>query len=589
MGRLLHSVVGRSLGVGVAVALLAELWFGAFFPLPAGADHPVDESLGVAVTSYASTGALADHLTRLQTRWWYEFNWQSTSDSPGFTKVELLRACGPTGSSSQCTRPSVAGVQQRAQQKPGRSWMLGNEPNTVDQDNLSPAQYAAFLYTYGTALKQADPTAKLVAPNVLNSTVLCQDCAGRADSLGGGAYTQQMWTAYTAAYSNTAYATPDALVDVWAMHAYQINWGGVAPWVDAAWVQNEIAHFRGTLTGLGVSQGKPLWVTEWASLLGFACYTTTGGGVRFDCPYDDGAVNQFITSMVNWFRTTGRTTHNVQRSFLYANWADPEYWQMQPAQRTASVRLYESAAQGATLSPQGALYSSLVGFGQAAHVPTPVPEATATPIPTPTPVPEPPPPPAPAPVTGAPGGGGGGRGGGSIEPAPVAGPSPTSPLPSLSSSASVPVSGGTLQPSQGGLIIAIPAGALSQPATFTYQPVPEPPAPRGLARPLLSFELTAATSAGQPIATFAKPLEIAVSYRAASLLGVSELTLRVEAEVSPGEWQALQSTVDTEAKIVHAQTMHLSTFALVGEQGYTVVLPALLKAVPSRGGRGPGG
>ncbi|MBI4506894.1 MAG: hypothetical protein HY691_15280, partial [Chloroflexi bacterium] len=154
----------RALGVAALLVALAALWLGAALR-PAAADHPLDQSLGVAMTDYGNDpSVLVDQLTRLQTHWWFEFVWSGAGDPPGFTKVELLRPCYARDASLMCTSPgpSVAEVQARAQQKPGRYWMLGNEPNTVDQDNLSPSAYATFLYTYGTAIKQVDPTAMIV-------------------------------------------------------------------------------------------------------------------------------------------------------------------------------------------------------------------------------------------------------------------------------------------------------------------------------------------------------------------------------------------------------------------------------------------
>ncbi|MBI2322612.1 MAG: hypothetical protein HYU88_11140 [Chloroflexi bacterium] len=139
------------------------------------------------------------------------------------------------------------------------------------------------------------------------------------------------------------------------------------------------------------------------------------------------------------------------------------------------------------------------------------------------------------------------------------------------------------------MAIAIPAGALSQPATFAYQPVAEAPVPRGLTRPFLTFELTAETLGGTRVTALAMPVEIAVSYQGLSLIGVNEQTLRVEIEVSPGVWQSMPSTVDTQAKIVRGRTTHLSRFALVGDQGYLIALPLMYKVVSPRAGRGPGG
>lgn len=151
----------------------------------------------------------------------------------------------------------------------------------------------------------------------------------------------------------------------------------------------------------------------------------------------------------------------------------------------------------------------------------------------------------------------------------------------------MPPSGGTVAPPQGGLVISIPAGALSQPATFAYQPLEEPPPARGFVRSLLTFDLRAEALDGTAVSTFQKPVEIVVSYAGLALTGVSVRTLRVEVEVAPEDWRVLPSVVDADAQVVRAQTTHFSRFALAGEQGYVVFLPAGLKVAPTLTGRGP--
>ena len=43
----------------------------------------------------------------------------------------------------------------------GRTWIIGNEPNHADQDNLSPEQYARMYHDYHTFITEHDPTARV--------------------------------------------------------------------------------------------------------------------------------------------------------------------------------------------------------------------------------------------------------------------------------------------------------------------------------------------------------------------------------------------------------------------------------------------
>jgi hypothetical protein len=164
--------------------------------------------------------------------------------------------------------PSADWLAATAALLPGRTWLIGNEPDVKWQDNATPAAYARAYHTAYHVLKQADPTAQIAPAGISQVTPLRL------------AYLEAVLAAYQAAYSA---AMP---VDIWTMHAFVLqekagDWGVDVPpglaaaagetWQvqdhdDLALVEAQVRCMRVWMRDHG-QQDKPLWVTEYGILM----------------------------------------------------------------------------------------------------------------------------------------------------------------------------------------------------------------------------------------------------------------------------------------------------------------------------------
>ncbi len=103
----------------------------------------------------------------------------------GLGGVRELDQLGPVWYTDFDFRGAVFGAHQRlylvesksdwanlpdiARQHRGEWWQFGNEPNDPNQDNLSPAEYAARYHDFYFALKAADATASIIPAGVANA------------------------------------------------------------------------------------------------------------------------------------------------------------------------------------------------------------------------------------------------------------------------------------------------------------------------------------------------------------------------------------------------------------------------------------
>ena len=109
-------------------------------------------------------------------------------------------------------------------------------------------------------IRDADPTAKLIGPNVLNWDVTCQSCPGVFD-LGRG------WVdSFRAAYQKLENTEPP--IDVWGIETADLNWDAL-PMVNWHSLGDQLANLRAYLELLPAHRGKPIWVTEFAIVWGY--------------------------------------------------------------------------------------------------------------------------------------------------------------------------------------------------------------------------------------------------------------------------------------------------------------------------------
>ena len=243
----------------VSCALLLALLSAAVTPLSTAsgpgpqAASPLDR-YGVWITaSDPSLGPLETvrrALDQLGLRWYASFDHDADVVPSGANKVMVV--------STRVLAPEP-GLRESARKRPGSYWVIGREPNVPGGDPRGPMQYAEALQYYHRIIKDADPTAKLVGPNVLNWDVTCQACPGF--DLG------RQWTeAFRGAYRQLAGVEPP--IDVWGIQTADLNWEQL-PMVNWQPLGDQLAALRTYLDAVPAHRGKPIWVTEFAIVWGY--------------------------------------------------------------------------------------------------------------------------------------------------------------------------------------------------------------------------------------------------------------------------------------------------------------------------------
>jgi hypothetical protein len=117
---------------------------------------------------------------------------------------------------TNCFFPSEAYIRWVASHYPGSVWMIGNEPDVIWQDNITPEEYARLYGVLYQIIRSADPTAKISAANISQATPLRL------------AYLDRVLQAYQASYGKP-FPT-----DWWTIHGYVLreehnSWGVEIP------------------------------------------------------------------------------------------------------------------------------------------------------------------------------------------------------------------------------------------------------------------------------------------------------------------------------------------------------------------------
>ncbi|MEW5958145.1 MAG: PKD domain-containing protein, partial [Chloroflexota bacterium] len=124
-----------------------------------------------------------------------------------------------------------------------------------------------------------------------------------------------------------------------------------------------------------------------------------------------------------------------------------------------------------------------------------------------------------------------------------------------------PQAGGRLTSAEGNLTVEFPAGAVAQTTVVTHTPYRSAVA-QGRDQ-LNRFELTAATSSGDPVAGFAAPLRLTVDYSGLDVEPAEEdSVLFFTWDETAGEWQPITTTVDPATNLATAMVDHFSDFAV---------------------------
>lgn len=121
-------------------------------------------------------------------------------------------------------------------------------------------------------------------------------------------------------------------------------------------------------------------------------------------------------------------------------------------------------------------------------------------------------------------------------------------------SATMGPAGGALSAPNGGIVLAIPSGALTSDTTIGIRPLTNM-APGGLGD---GYRLT---PDGQ---TFERPIQVTIPYGDLDLMGTPAEALGIATQTATGHWQLIEdAVVDEQAETVTVTTAHLSDYSLV--------------------------
>ena len=163
--------------------------------------------------------------------------------------------------------PSII-IRRAAAANPGSTWLIGNEPDVMWQDNTTPERYAELYHKLYQGLKSADPTCHVAIGGISQPTPLRL------------AYLDRVLSAYQARYAEPM------PVDVWNIHNFILreerdSWGvDIPPGLDAdagllyeiqdhddlQAFQGQILAFRRWMAERG-QRDRPLLISEYGILM----------------------------------------------------------------------------------------------------------------------------------------------------------------------------------------------------------------------------------------------------------------------------------------------------------------------------------
>ncbi|MEW6716662.1 MAG: hypothetical protein AB1345_04050 [Chloroflexota bacterium] len=252
---------------------------------------------------------------RLGAGWYLDWAARSQPDLLAPEHWQMVRIT-PT-----CLLPNVQAIRQLASRYPGLVWVIGNEPDVIWQDNLTPEVYAQHYHELYYLIKGLDPRASIATAGVSQATPLRL------------AYLDRVLAAYQRMYGSPM------PVDWWTVHGFILreernSWGVDIPpgFQENQGVLYEIADharldlfrehiiaFRQWMAENGYRQ-KPLALTEFGVLM------------PSEYGFPPELVADFLEQTFNWLDTardpqTGYPTdedHLVQR-WAWFSLSDPLY------------------------------------------------------------------------------------------------------------------------------------------------------------------------------------------------------------------------------------------------------------------------
>ncbi len=252
--------------------------------LPVPAQIPPQPGFGVGVPADELSPEVAGLLGVSWYLTWAPFSWNAP---PGVDFWPMVRV------SQLDIWPSLGEIAQLAAEHPGATWIVGNEPDVEClQDDMPPRQYAMAYHSVYSAIKGADPTARVAIAGVAQSTELRLR------------YLDQVLDSYRE-------FTGDPMpIDVWTLHAYVLNeqrdsWGSGIPagFAEAAGELVEIDQHD----DIELFKQRILRFRQWMAARGYRdcelAVTEYGILMPPDYGFDAERVSRFMWATFDYFQT----------------------------------------------------------------------------------------------------------------------------------------------------------------------------------------------------------------------------------------------------------------------------------------------
>lgn len=161
-------------------------------------------------------------VNELKIGWYIDWTASPNPARPGGIDYMPMVRLEQTGPDSYTYRPYASLLMDTIAARPGSTWLIGNEPDRKDwQDDLLPDVYARAYHDLYYLIKGTDPTARIAAGGIVQSTPLRLQ------------YLDMVLASYEALYAEPM------PVDVWNIHAFILreetgSWGAdIPPGIDA--------------------------------------------------------------------------------------------------------------------------------------------------------------------------------------------------------------------------------------------------------------------------------------------------------------------------------------------------------------------
>jgi hypothetical protein len=209
---------------------------------------------------------------------------------------------------------------QMAKGSPGSYWYLFGEPNRYGY--ITGARFAPVFHYMMTSIMDADPTARIVSPSILNWTWTCYLLCNYQQ---GKVWLQQFISAY-----ETRYDGEKPPVDVWAIDTYPIDWVRTPnSALHASIVIDQLEGMRQYLNTIPEYANTPIWITEVAVHVGYdgwkldplrpACSDSSISDVR-DC-YRWDKMSDYVTTLLDWLDANA-AGNKIEKWFFFRTWRD---------------------------------------------------------------------------------------------------------------------------------------------------------------------------------------------------------------------------------------------------------------------------